>query len=100
MDFTKFKYPLFSTTEDEKKLLRKCELWCAKHPDKYISLHSSCWQLTCIGTMQVSSVNLGHARVDNYVMKELIDLPYRTQNRIRNLIRRIWITKLLNYKGQ
>jgi hypothetical protein len=103
MNLTKFKYPMFTTTEYEKEILRECELWYSANPERFLGL---CTVLkdnnnfnTCSLLKKIPFINvylegnlLGNVLSDTHAFNDRFS--------VRNLMRRIWITKLLNYTGE
>lgn len=105
MDLTKFNYPMFSTTDREKEILRMAELamidqthftgLCVNlsmlldsNKITYTEYEGLCSQLRMV-------INHRFMYIDSSLFT-----PYCSPNhKIRRLLRRIWITKLLNYRG-
>lgn len=111
MDYLNLVYPLFTTTEVEKQVLRKCELWLAANLNYRGGLCNllSKLQDTTVGGEEVACVLLKRKirteLQDNY-LEYLWDYSYHLKGiytdkyYARTLIRRIWINKLLSYTGE
>lgn len=98
MDIINLPYPMFETTEQEKKLLRKAELHIADTSKDMLWL--------CNALSEVSTYT-ENARLKNKISASihgrsslLYHLNITVESEIEaRYIRRVWITKLLNYKG-
>lgn len=104
MNLTNFHYPMFSTTDREKEILRMIE----------IDIASSTYFIGVCGRIhnleyqtKISfrdSFNLGRKIRESlnnkmFLDDDLVGIYSSRSHAQRNLMRRIWITKLLNYKG-
>lgn len=106
-DLSKLKFPLFETTEREKELLRQAELYLIECVEVYPMLCTTLSRLVR-GNLQWLSVSMGLKRK---IMTSLgksvhLDEALYLDNRLSvgnpifknpKLLRRYWITLLLNY---
>ena len=101
MNLTNFHYPMFSTTDREKEILRMCELELIriKYWSGICNLlfefarggRISSNEYTCLRYKIIQALQ------DKPHLDSGLDLPWPTY-KLRALMRRIWITKLLAYK--
>ena len=111
MQLPEFHYPMFVTTPEEKALLRKAELHLANNCYK---VYGICAAIADVSENEVNSYTWQKLRYkigrsmqgktyidDASELKATLQLLTTTATQYvegKNLIRRIWITKLLNYK--
>jgi hypothetical protein len=103
MDLTKFNYPMFVTTEYEKEILRECEFWYATHPERFVGLCTVLGQITKFNTYSLrDKIPFNNVYLEGGALADVMSnvSTFNDRFRLRNLMRRIWITKLLNYKGK
>lgn len=105
MDLKKFNYPMFSTTGREKEILRMVEL-ATIHQTNFKGVCINIFklveadkvtQIECLGLYDKIRMAIGHRIM--YLDSHLFIPDYSLNREVRRLLRRIWITKLLNYKG-
>ena len=114
MDHLNLPYPMFITTEAEKELLRKCELYLVEHPEFELGL---CGVIRyCRNELhftEMNVVNTLRGKIHEKLDDNYLEYAFRnTHSHVyeglwdkdvyiaRVLVRRIWITKLLNYTGK
>lgn len=105
MDLTKFNYPMFSTTDREKEILRMVELTMVGQT-YFKGLCINIFKLFEASKITDTEYSDLRAKISitlgpkfRYLDGPLFTPHYSPTHQVRILIRRIWITKLLNYKG-
>lgn len=112
-DLSKLQFPLFETTELEKKLLRKAELYLIKPEAVHSALCSTLnrlpvdyklvqsvrqWQTLIYMLQRKIKHSLGGSAYLENALRRMNGLPtYLPVCRSPSLLRRYWITLLLNY---
>lgn len=101
MDLTKFEYPMFSTTDRDKEILRMVELDLINRTN----WKGVCYVLSCLS--DTKHISWGECiRFRDKIVDAIFPHPYLDSDlnlryvpsEARILLRRIWITKLLAYK--
>lgn len=94
-DLTKLNYPMFPVTEEDKAILRKAELWYAANPDK-LDWVGLCYVIAEIGYRSSPTGCLVRHSINNCIYLNEYIRYYPRSVKENNMLRRIWITKLLN----
>ena len=111
INLTTLPYPMFTTTPEEKEILRKCELYYVE------KCCDSLWRGGLCSVIVLSSTddtNIDKRKLLDKINNSLGDYSYLhnylgsiighnftfSSYEVKNTLRRIWITKLLAYEGE
>ncbi len=106
MDILTLKYPMFETTYEEKAMLRKAEIMIATTRHYYLcnalsiildKHHTSADALVIYKLKCKVRESIRHEAVLNHYLGFSI---HEVSHQTNSYIRRVWITKLLNYSGK